>query len=51
MITERIEGARQNYINSKPAVSYERARIWTESHKKTEGFPEILRLKLLLQFR
>ncbi|TGE34795.1 formate C-acetyltransferase/glycerol dehydratase family glycyl radical enzyme [Desulfosporosinus fructosivorans] len=37
MISERIEGARQNYINSKPAVSYERARIWTESHKKTEG--------------
>jgi pyruvate formate-lyase/glycerol dehydratase family glycyl radical enzyme len=37
MITERIESARQNYINSKPAISYERARIWTESHKKTEG--------------
>ncbi|MDO7785855.1 glycyl radical protein [Desulforamulus aquiferis] len=37
MSTERIEGARQNYINSKPAISYERARIWTESHKKTEG--------------
>lgn len=37
MTTERIEKARQNYINSKPAISYERARIWTESHKKTEG--------------
>lgn len=37
MITDRIEGARQNYINSKPAISYERARIWTESHKQTEG--------------
>lgn len=37
MVTERIEAARQNYINSKPAISYERARIWTESHKKTEG--------------
>ncbi|WMM25152.1 formate C-acetyltransferase/glycerol dehydratase family glycyl radical enzyme [Tissierella sp. MB52-C2] len=37
MITERIEAARKNYINSKPAISYERARIWTESHKKTEG--------------
>ena len=37
MITERIESARQNYINQKPAISYERARIWTESHKKTEG--------------
>lgn len=37
MITERIKSARQNYINAKPAISYERARIWTESHKKTEG--------------
>ncbi|MBU5312856.1 formate C-acetyltransferase/glycerol dehydratase family glycyl radical enzyme [Tissierella carlieri] len=37
MVTERIEMARQNYINSKPAISYERARIWTESHKMTEG--------------
>jgi formate C-acetyltransferase len=37
MVTERIEAARKNYINSKPAISYERARIWTESHKKTEG--------------
>lgn len=37
MLTNRIEEARQNYINSKPAISYERARIWTESHKKTEG--------------
>ncbi|MDF2948334.1 MAG: dehydrogenase [Sedimentibacter sp.] len=37
MITERIEMIRRNYINSKPAISYERARIWTESHKRTEG--------------
>ena len=37
MVTERIEKIRQNYINTKPAISYERARIWTESHKKTEG--------------
>ncbi len=37
MISERIESIRQNYINSKPAISYERARIWTQSHKKTEG--------------
>lgn len=37
MLTERIEKARQSYINSKPAISYERARIWTESHKETEG--------------
>lgn len=37
MASERIESIRQNYINAKPAISYERARIWTESHKKTEG--------------
>lgn len=37
MITEKIEGARQHYIHAKPAISYERARIWTESHKNTEG--------------
>src|SRR5690606_27127141 len=37
MVSERIEKIRQNYISSKPAISYERARIWTESHKKTEG--------------
>ncbi len=43
MITERIESARQNYINAKPAISYERARIWTESHKKTEGMAVAIR--------
>ncbi|KZL89040.1 glycyl radical protein [Clostridium magnum] len=43
MITERIEFARQNYINAKPAISYERARIWTESHKKTEGESVVIR--------
>lgn len=37
MLNHRVESARQNYIYSKPAISYERARIWTESHKRTEG--------------
>lgn len=37
MTTERIEKARLNYVNSKPSISYERARIWTESHIRTEG--------------
>ncbi|WP_130863052.1 glycyl radical protein [Bacilliculturomica massiliensis] len=36
-ITERIEHLRQNYINTKPSICIERARIFTESHKKTEG--------------
>lgn len=43
MITEKIESARQNYINAKPVISYERARIWTESHKKTEGQSVVIR--------
>ena len=37
MLTDRIEKIRQNYINAKPAISCERAQLWTESHKKTEG--------------
>lgn len=41
--TERIERLRQNYINSKPAICCERARIYTESHKRTEGQPVALR--------
>lgn len=37
MLTDRIRKAKDNYINQKPHISYERARIWTQSHKKTEG--------------
>lgn len=37
MSTTRIEKIRKNYIHAKPALSTERARIWTESHKRTEG--------------
>lgn len=36
-MTDRIEKIRQNYVNAKPAISCERAFLWTESHKKTEG--------------
>lgn len=43
MLTDRIEKIRQNYVNVKPAISCERALIWTESHKKTEGLPIALR--------
>lgn len=43
MVTERIEKIRQNYINVKPAISCERAYLWTESHKKTEGLPIAIR--------
>ena len=43
MVTERIEKIRQNYVNAKPQISCERARIWTESHKRTEGLPVCIR--------
>lgn len=37
MLTERVQKIKDNYINTKPQISYERARIWTESHQGTEG--------------
>ncbi|NLW42183.1 MAG: formate C-acetyltransferase/glycerol dehydratase family glycyl radical enzyme [Tissierellia bacterium] len=43
MLSERMRKGKDNYINSKPHISYERARIWTESHKKTEGMEVPLR--------
>ena len=43
MITERIEKIRQNYVNAKPEISYERALIWTQSHQATEGQPVCIR--------
>lgn len=42
-VTPRIEKIRQNYVNTKPSISYERARIWTESFKRTEGMPAQIR--------
>lgn len=42
-VNSRIERLRQNYVNSKPAICYERARIFTESHRKTEGMPVAIR--------
>ncbi|MDO4960509.1 MAG: pyruvate formate lyase family protein [Eubacteriales bacterium] len=43
MLTERIEKIRQSYVNNKPSISTDRARIWTESHKRTEGQPVCIR--------
>lgn len=37
MNSQRIEAARQSYINEKPSICVERSRIWTQSHKKTQG--------------
>ncbi|SMP72178.1 glycyl radical protein [Anoxynatronum buryatiense] len=39
LITDRVESARQSYIHSKPTICTERARIWTASHRQTEGEP------------
>lgn len=36
-LTTRIRQAKDSYIDSKPAISYERARLFTESHQQTEG--------------
>jgi len=40
--TPRTETARQEYVRSRPAICLERARIWTESHKKTAGQPIVI---------
>jgi len=42
-MNERIERLRQSYINSKPSICCERARIYTKSHKNTEGQPVAIR--------
>lgn len=43
MITRRTEAIRQNYVNAKPQISCQRAKIWTDSHKATEGQPVAIR--------
>lgn len=43
MLTQRIEKIRQNYVHSKPQISCERAAIWTQSYRKTEGKPACIR--------
>jgi len=42
-VTDRIERLRLNYVNTKPSICYERAKIYTDSHKRTEGKAVILR--------
>lgn len=42
-VSERIERLRRNYVNTKPSICCERASIYTESHKRTEGQSTILR--------
>ena len=42
-ITDRVEKIRQNYVNTMPHISYERAWAWTKSFQKTEGQVHIIR--------
>ena len=42
-ITERIEKFRQSYVNTKPQISCERAKIYTDSYRETEGEPMCIR--------
>lgn len=42
-VTERVEKIRQNYVNTMPHISYERAWAWTKSFQRTEGQAHILR--------
>ena len=42
-VTDRVEKIRENYVNTKPHISYERAWNWTKSFQKTEGQPHIIR--------
>ena len=42
-VTKRVEKIRQNYVNTKPHISYERAWSWTQSFQRTEGQPHIIR--------
>ncbi|UQZ91198.1 formate C-acetyltransferase/glycerol dehydratase family glycyl radical enzyme [Deltaproteobacteria bacterium Smac51] len=42
-MTERIKRFKKLYIEAKPTVSVERARLFTESHKNSEGEATIIR--------
>ena len=36
-MNDRINTAKKEYLYAKPAICYERAKLWTESFKETEG--------------
>lgn len=42
-MTERIAEIKREYIDTRPAISVQRAKIFTDSHKATEGEPVIIR--------
>lgn len=47
--TPRIEKLRERLVNAEPIICPERALIWTESYKKTEEYPPIIRAALALK--
>lgn len=49
MMTERIQQAKDQYVNTKPHICYQRALLWTQSHKQTEGLPTPIRRALALK--
>lgn len=47
--TQRIERLRERLVNTEPVICPERALIWTESYKKTEDQPPVIRAALALK--
>ena len=45
-MNDRIESLKNNLFKEKREISIERALLYTESHKTTEGVPEIIRRAL-----
>ncbi len=43
MSSKRIEDFKASYLNAKPSISVKRAVAFTESHKRSEGEPVIIR--------
>ncbi|CAM3201810.1 formate C-acetyltransferase [Streptobacillus felis] len=45
-MNQRIQGLKEDLFKNKREISIERALLYTESHKETEGMPEIIRRAL-----
>ncbi|WP_156300405.1 formate C-acetyltransferase [Streptobacillus canis] len=45
-MNQRIQNLKEDLFKNKREISIERALLYTESHKETEGFPEIIRRAL-----
>ncbi|MFC1533297.1 glycyl radical protein [Thermodesulfobacteriota bacterium] len=47
-MSQRIAKLKENLHTEKPSLSIEKSRLWTESFKKTEGEPQIVRRAMAL---